>query len=207
VDVFLLIRHRLRELGLERKDLAATAQVTESSISRLLARKKAPPAPGRTDIYEKQMRVAILEFLDTDVFTVSVENRISFLDPTIDSWDIDLKTFGMGVVLNRRLAARGLKRFEFAEQEPQQPFAVEPGLEQFLKDTSLKWRCHRRGNRVSEGAEVQRKGTFPNLFLPGAAKPEGSAPFPARSATRRIRWIEAVRGPQGSKGKPHERNF
>lgn len=30
-----------------------------------------------------------------------------------------------------------LKRFEFAEQEPQQPFALEPGLEQFLKDTSL----------------------------------------------------------------------
>ena|SRR5437867_49966 len=73
----------------------------------------------------------------TDVFNVSVENCISFLDPMIDSWDIDLKTFGMGVVLNRRLAAGSLKRFEFAEQEPQQPFAVEPGLEQFLKDTSL----------------------------------------------------------------------
>ena len=55
----------------------------------------------------------------------------------IDSWDIDLKTFGMGVVLNRRLAAGKLKRFEFAEQEIQQPLAVEPGLEQFLNDTSL----------------------------------------------------------------------
>ena len=53
----------------------------------------------------EQMRVAILEFLDTDVFNVSVENCISFLDPMIDSWDIDLKTFGMEVVLNRRLAA------------------------------------------------------------------------------------------------------
>jgi transcriptional regulator with XRE-family HTH domain len=242
VDVPLVIRHRLKELGLGQKDLAAAAQVTESYISQLLARKKAPPAPGRTDIYDKigkflrlpngelskladlqrqqdlkkkvtepprplfkecrelilrkcepkrqkevrrifekepfgelerlvtqklldvakrvakeelesedwlrlmaqlsdrsyeQMRVAILEFLDTDVFKVSVENCISFLDPMIDSWDIDLKTFGMGVVLNRRLAADSLKRFEFAEQEPQQPFAVEPGLEQFLKDTSL----------------------------------------------------------------------
>jgi len=242
VDVSLLIRHRLKELGLEQKDLAAAAQVTESYISQLLARKKAPPAPGRTDIYEKisralklpsgelshladlqrkeelrkkaaepprplfkecrelilrkcdparqkelrrifekepfgelerlvtqklldvaqgvakeelrsedwlrlmaqlsdhsyeQIRVAILEFLDTDILNVSVENCISFLDPIIDSWDIDLKTFGMGVVLNRRLAAGSLKRFEFAEQKPQQPFAVEPGLEQFLKDTSL----------------------------------------------------------------------
>src|SRR5438132_684822 len=53
VDVPLVIRHRLNELGLEQKDLAAAAQVTESYISQLLARKKAPPAPNRTDIYEK----------------------------------------------------------------------------------------------------------------------------------------------------------
>ena len=242
MDVSLLIRHRLKDLGLEQKDLAAAAQVTESYISQLLARKKAPPAPGRTDIYEKigkvlklpsgelshladlqrkeelrkkvaetprplfkecrelilrkcdsarqrevrrifekepfgelerlvtqklldvaqgvakeelqseewlrlmaqlsgrsfeQVRVAILEFLDTDVFNVSVENCVSFLDPIIDSWDIDLKTFGMAVVPNRRLTAANLKRFEFAEQESPEPVAIEPGLEQFLKDVSL----------------------------------------------------------------------
>jgi transcriptional regulator with XRE-family HTH domain len=242
VDVSLLIRHRLKELGLDQKDLAAAAEVTESYISQLLARKKAPPSPGRTEIYEKigkalklpsgelsnladlqrkeelrkrvaelprplfkecresilrkcdsarqkevrrifekepfgelerlvtqklldvaqgvakeelqseewlrrmaqasersyeQMRVAILEFLDTDVFNISVDNCVSFLDPIIDSWDIDLKTFGMGVVPNRRLTAGSLKRFEFAEQEPPQPATIEPGLEQFLKDASL----------------------------------------------------------------------
>src|SRR5579871_3451490 len=53
MDVSLLIRHRLNELGLEQKDLASAVQVTESYISQLLARKKAPPAPGRTDLYEK----------------------------------------------------------------------------------------------------------------------------------------------------------
>src|SRR5687768_13565874 len=53
VDVSLLIRQRLGELGLDQKDLAAAARVTESYISQLLTRKKAPPAPGRTDIYEK----------------------------------------------------------------------------------------------------------------------------------------------------------
>jgi transcriptional regulator with XRE-family HTH domain len=242
VDVSLLIRRRLKELGLEQKDLAVAAQVTESYISQLLARKKAPPAPGRTDIYEKiagvlrlpsgdlanlaelqrkeelrkkvaepprplfkecramilrkcdaarqkelrrifekepfgemerlvtqklldvaqgvardelrseewlrlmaqlsgrsyeQMRVAVLEFLDSDVFNVAAEYCICFLDPMIDSWDIDLMTFGMEVVLNRRLTAGSVKRFEFAEQEPQQLFAVEPGLEQFLRDASL----------------------------------------------------------------------
>jgi transcriptional regulator with XRE-family HTH domain len=242
MDLALLIRHRLEELGLEQKDLAAAAQVTESYVSQLLARKKVPPAPGRTDIYEKiekalrlpggelsslaemqrkeelrkkvaeppqplfgecrelilrkcdparqkevrrifekepfgelerlvtqklldvaqgvarqqlrseewlrrtaqysdrsyeQMRVAMLDFLDTDVFHVSAENCISFLDPIVESWDIDLKTFGMEVVLNAELTAGGLKRFEFAEQEARQPAAMEPGLERFLSDRSL----------------------------------------------------------------------
>jgi len=242
MDVSLLIRHRLSELELDQKDLAAAAQVTESYISQLLTRKKIPPAPGRTDIYERmseflrlpagelskladvqrqedlkkrvtepprplfkatrelvlrkceperrkevqrifekepfgeferlitqrlldvaqgvakeelrseewlrlmaqlggrtyeQMRVAILDFLDTDVFNVSLENCVSFLDPMIDSWDIDVKTFGMEVALNRRLAPGSLKRFEFAELEPQPPFTLEPGFEQFLRDKSL----------------------------------------------------------------------
>ena len=242
MDVSLLIRHRLSELSLDQKDLAAAAQVTESYISQLLARKKAPPAPGRTDIYEKigqflklpsgelsrlaavqrqqevkkkvaeppgplfkecrdlilrkcepdsqtemrrifekepfgelerlvtqklldvaqglakeelrseewlrlmaelsgrsyeQTRVAILEFLDTDVFHVSIESCVSFLDPMIDSWDIDLKTFSIEIVLNPRLSPGSLKRFEFVEMAPEPALAVEPGFEQFLKDKSL----------------------------------------------------------------------
>jgi transcriptional regulator with XRE-family HTH domain len=48
-----LIKHRLRELGQEQRDLAAAAQVTESYISQLLTGKKALPAPNRSDIYEK----------------------------------------------------------------------------------------------------------------------------------------------------------
>jgi hypothetical protein len=85
----------------------------------------------------EQMRVAVLEFLDTDVFTVSIENCVAFLDPMIDAWDIDVKTFGMEVVLNRRLAPDSLKRFEFVEQRSQPACAIEPGLEQFLRDASL----------------------------------------------------------------------
>jgi transcriptional regulator with XRE-family HTH domain len=60
MDVPRLIRRRLAELGLDQKDLAAAAHVTESYISQLLARKKTPPAPGRTDIYEKLGRVLAL---------------------------------------------------------------------------------------------------------------------------------------------------
>jgi transcriptional regulator with XRE-family HTH domain len=242
VDVSQLIKQRLTELGLDQKDLAGAAQVTESYISQLLARRKAPPAPARTDIYEKigqflklpagelsrladvqrrlelkkkigespvplfeerrelilrkcdakrraevrrifekepfgelerlvtqkildvaqgvareelrseewlrtmgqlsgrsyeQMRVAILEFLDTDVFQVSVESCVSFLDPMIEGWDIDLKTFGMEVLLNPRLAPGSLKRFEFVEIAIEESFVIEPGFEQFLKDGCL----------------------------------------------------------------------
>jgi hypothetical protein len=84
-----------------------------------------------------QVRLSIPEFLHTDVFGVSIEKCIFFLDPIIDSWDIDLKTFGMGVVPNRRLTAGSAKRFEFAEQEPPSPVAIEPGLGRFLSDASL----------------------------------------------------------------------
>jgi transcriptional regulator with XRE-family HTH domain len=251
VDVSLLIKQRLEELGLEQKDIAAAAQVTESYISQLLARKKAPPAPGRSDIYEKigrvlklpagelsnladqqrkeelkrkvteppqplfkecrelilrkcdparekelrrifekepfgelerlvtqklldvaqeiareelrseewlrlmaQTRAATLEFLEADVFNASAETCISFLEPMIDSWDIDLKTFTIEVVLNQRLATGSLKRFEFAEREAQQVLPVEPGLEEFLKDASLS------GDATSEEIEFLKALRF-----------------------------------------------
>jgi transcriptional regulator with XRE-family HTH domain len=53
MDACALFRERLVELGLDQKDLVAAAEVTESYISQLLTRKKLPPAPSRTDIYEK----------------------------------------------------------------------------------------------------------------------------------------------------------
>lgn len=242
MDLALVIRHRLKKRGLDQTDLASAAQVTDSYISQLLAGKKAPPAPERTDIYDKigkflklpsgelsrlaelqrkqalknkvaeppqplfksfrelvlrkceaaqraqlrevfekepfgalerlvtqklldaaksvareelenekwlrlaarlsgrsyaQTRVTILEFLEADVFNVSVENCVSFLDPLIESWDIDLGTFGMEIVLSGRLTPRRLMRFEFVEREPEEPIDVEPGLEDFLRDTSL----------------------------------------------------------------------
>ncbi len=242
MDVPLVIRQRLEELGVEQRALATAAQVTESYISQLLTRKKAPPAPTRTDIYDKmevflrfppgelsklatlqreeelkrrlgdpltplfkevrelilhksnpdnrteirvifekqsfgelerlvtqklldvvkrvakeelesehwlrtvarlsdrsyeQMRVTVLEFLDTDIFNLSIEHCVAFLDPLIESWGIDLATFDMEVVLNRRLAPGPPKKFGFVEREPEQPFDEEPGLKDFLQDPSL----------------------------------------------------------------------
>ena len=259
MDVCLVIKERMEQLGFEQKELAAATEVTESYISQLLTRKKLPPAPDRTDIYEKmdkflklssgklaklaelqrreelkrdfedppaplfhearelvlrkctpekqqqiraifekqpfgelerlvtqklldvvkrvareelgtekwlhsvarlsgrsykQMRVMILEFLDTDVFHLSVENCVSFLDPLLDSWDIDLSSFAMQVVLNRRLAPGQPKRFQFVETEPDRPFGVEPGLNGFLRDASLS------GNMTQEEIEFLRRLRF-----------------------------------------------
>ncbi|MGH8545125.1 MAG: helix-turn-helix domain-containing protein [Gammaproteobacteria bacterium] len=56
MDVALMIRQRLDELDLDQRDLARAADVTESYVSQILTRKKAPPAPDRTDIYDRMDR-------------------------------------------------------------------------------------------------------------------------------------------------------
>ena len=61
MDVCLLVKQRLEELGFEQKDLASGAEVTESYISQLLTRKKLPRAPDRTDIYEKMAKFLFLK--------------------------------------------------------------------------------------------------------------------------------------------------
>ena len=242
MDVSLVIRQRLDELGLEQKDLARAARVTESYISQLLARKRAPPAPTRTDIYPRmerflklpagdlarlaelqrkedlqrelgaepapllrdvrevvlrkcdpatavhlraifekepfgelerlvtqqlvdvvkrvvrqeldhepwlrvvaqlagrgieEIRVTALEFLDTELVHLSAEHGIVFLDPLIASWDIDLATFALDVVLDRRAAVQPVRRFEFVERETWRPGAEEAGLKEFLADRAL----------------------------------------------------------------------
>lgn len=242
MDVSLVIRQRLEEFGLDQRELAQAAEVTESYISQLLTRRKAPPAPNRTDIYEKmdkllklptgelarladvqrkeelkrglaeepaplfhevrelilrkchpnkeahlraifekqpfgelerlvtrqllgvvkgvakeeleneywlrmvaelggrsyqEMRVIVLQFLDTDIFHLSRENCVAFLDPLIDSWDIDLATFALDIVLNARVVSGHVRRFEFIEKESGEVFVEEPGLREFLEDPAL----------------------------------------------------------------------
>jgi hypothetical protein len=85
----------------------------------------------------EEMRVLILEFLDADIFTLSPENCASFMEPLIDSWDIDLATFGMDIILNHRVAPGQRKKFEFVEMVPAQVFTEEAGLTEFLADPSL----------------------------------------------------------------------
>src|SRR6185436_3591572 len=81
--------------------------------------------------------VAVLEFLDSDVFNITSESCVAFLDPLIVSWDIDLKSFSLEVALNSKVASANSKRFEFLEKEAERDSAEDPGLLEFLKDRSL----------------------------------------------------------------------
>jgi hypothetical protein len=83
------------------------------------------------------MRVTSLEFLDTDVFSVSAGNCVSFLKPLLESWNIDLSTFGMEIVLNHTLVPGHLKKLDFVERAFDDPVGDEPGLTEFLQDTAL----------------------------------------------------------------------
>jgi hypothetical protein len=100
------------------------------------------------------MRVVVLEFLDTDIFHVSIEDCVSFLDPLIESWDIDLATFALEIVLNDRLVSGNVRRFQFIELHSGQHVVEEPGLKGFLRDPSLS------GTATAEEIEFLRRLTF-----------------------------------------------
>ena len=203
MDVAFVIRERLLELGLEQRDLARAAHVTESYISQLLNGKKASPAPDRTDIYDRmdrflklrpgelarvaelarteelkrklgdrlepllpQVRELILrtcrpehakpiraiierqpfgeierlvarKLLDVVGLAVDIlhltAKHIEVLSGAIESWDIDLVTFRLEIVLRRRVAGERVRRFAFVERDA----GPQPGLQKFLADPSL----------------------------------------------------------------------
>jgi transcriptional regulator with XRE-family HTH domain len=85
----------------------------------------------------EEMRVIVLEFLDTDIFNLSVQNFVYFLEPLIESWDIDLMNFGMKIILAAELGRERMKQFEFIEKEPEHETEEEAGLRKFLQDTTL----------------------------------------------------------------------
>jgi hypothetical protein len=108
----------------------ARAELRNEDWVRMVAR-----SSGRS--YE-EVRVKLLDFLDTDVLHVSMENCVSFLDPVIESWDIDLATFAMEVALKGRDASGHIKRFAFKEMEdPERAATEEPGFKEFLRDRAL----------------------------------------------------------------------
>jgi transcriptional regulator with XRE-family HTH domain len=84
----------------------------------------------------EEMRVLVLEFLDSDIFSLSIQNAIYFLRPLIQSWDLDLITFEMTVVLRFRPGEEQLKKFAFIEIASE-PLVEEAGFTDFLRDPSL----------------------------------------------------------------------
>jgi transcriptional regulator with XRE-family HTH domain len=242
VELGLFIKHRVSELKLDQRELAGAAQVTESYISQLLTGRKAPPAPERTDVYDKleallklpsghlaklaqaqrddierkqrvdppaplfqeireiilgrceprtepvmramfereafgpierlvtqtlldvikrvtreelddedwlrrvatlasrtyeETRVRVLEFLETEIFALSVAQCETFLSPLLHSWSMNLVSFAIEIVLNRGLAPGLPRRFEFVERHASPDDDAEPGLRAFLDDPRL----------------------------------------------------------------------
>ncbi len=106
---------------------------------------------GRSD---QEMRVIVLEFLDTDLFDVSKENCVAFLDPLVESWDIDLDTLRLDITLNRKLVENPRRRFVFVESEPAETPGEESGLGEFLNDTGLS------GDATAEEVRLLRRHAF-----------------------------------------------
>jgi len=85
----------------------------------------------------EEMRVNTLEFLDTDVFSVSPDHCTTFLDPLIDSWQIDLKTFAIQITLNPRLVSTQVMKLRYVETEEGQEVQEEPGFRDFLGTSAM----------------------------------------------------------------------
>jgi hypothetical protein len=85
----------------------------------------------------EEMRVLVLEFLDADIFHVSRDSCVAFMDPLVESWDIDLDSFRFDITLNRRLVVDSQRRFEFVETEPIDGSDEPSGFAEFLEDTRL----------------------------------------------------------------------
>jgi hypothetical protein len=102
----------------------------------------------------QEMRVLVLEFLDTTAFQVSLENYASFLDPLIESWDIDLSTFDLTITLHDPTGGGVEKRFGFVEKKPEAPASTD-GFRQFLQDTTLS------GTATEEELELLERLAFP----------------------------------------------
>ncbi len=85
----------------------------------------------------EETRGAMIEFLDTDVFDLSLQHCSLFLEPLIESWNMDLTSFAIEITLNRRLAPVSDLRFEFVETASVDAPAQCPGFLKFLNDQSL----------------------------------------------------------------------
>ena len=100
--------------------------------------------------------------IDADVFNITPESCTAFLDPLIASWDIDLASFSLEILLNRKVAPGRLKKFEFTEKEAGATSVQEPGLRAFLKDRSLS------ADATPEEIEFLRQLRFKNGRRPTA---------------------------------------
>jgi len=110
----------------------------------------------------RQMRVLVLEFLDTTAFQVSLQNYAWFLDPLVDSWDIDLGNFDLSITMTDKLGGGAVKRFGFVEKEPEAP--ATGAFQQFLDNAALSETATKEEIRLLERLQFPGRRPTPLFY-------------------------------------------
>ena len=98
------------------------------------------------------------------MLSLSAENCVSFLDPLIVSWDIDLPSFALEIVLSPRLAPGHSKRLEFVERDLDTAVEEEPGLTEFLREDSLSGNADEEEIEFLTSLRFKRKRPTPLFY-------------------------------------------
>jgi hypothetical protein len=112
----------------------------------------------------EQVRAMVSELLLADVFSAPMEGFIPVLELLIDSWRIDLDTFGVEIRINGGMASRDLRRFEFVEKKAPPPVLLEPGLTEFLGDKALSGDATEEEIEFLKALQLNGKRPFPIYY-------------------------------------------
>ena len=91
----------------------------------------------------------------------------------MQSRDIDLSSFRIDIIPNRRVVSGGRKRLEFVAREPGPPIGWYQVLRSLLADMNLSGGAT-EGNRF-EPLKAEREAAHAHLLLPRTSEPAGGA--------------------------------
>jgi hypothetical protein len=110
IKVAQLVRRRLKELKRTPRELAEAVQVSEEYVGDLLAGRRVPPAPGRTDVYDRMTKFLRLHRNDlptcAKVEREAIGTKRTRPDPKVRALLLGLCEPNMAKKLDRRFTKR-----------------------------------------------------------------------------------------------------